>query len=284
MIIEETKSSETKKCQRWAKAMTWTSVVLALVSLGATIGWLNSYPPMAPDVSAIATAISALATVGLAIFAILAWLSSQNTIETMRDQIATQSKDTSRQIKHSRRMAEKARQTETLASLIVSLSRVRAAILSAPESVRSVVTEMETTCKIWQMQSRAESNSTRLTDAAFSLLAEIVRHEEGPFEKLDGEANRGRLELEKAARDLTQSLYQGNKKAFHEEKAENELLRILNIIIVAYPHLHARIQPDGSVRFWRLLSTGEETGIEISERPSLPGNRPTDGLPERSMS
>jgi hypothetical protein len=181
-------------------------------------------------------------------------------------------------------MAERARQTETLASLIVSLSRVRAEILSAPESVRSVVTEMETTCKIWQMQSRVESKSTRLTDATFSLLAEIVRHEEGPFEKLDGEANRGRLELEKAARDLTQSLYQGNKKAFHEEKAESELLRILNVVVVAYPKLGARIQPDGSVGFWRLLSKGEETGIEISERPSLPENIPTDGLPGRSMS
>lgn len=274
----EKMSNRTKWWRRIAR-WKWTSPILAVLAIATTIGWLNSYPPMATEWSVVANVATAFGTIGLAIFAVLAWLSSKATLSVMRKQIKAQTKDTSRQLKHSRRMARKARQTEALAALIVSLSRVRATILCAPESVRNVVTEMETACKIWQMQSRVQSRSIRLTDSTFSLLAEIVRHEEGPVEKLDGDAHRGRLELEKAARDLTQSLYQGNKKAFHEEKAEKELLRILNIIIRAYPDLHAQVEQDGSVGFWRLLSSGVETGIEISERPWLPRNEPTDWLP-----
>lgn len=264
-----------KRISGWA----WVSMFLAVIATVTTIGWLNSYPPMATEWAVVSNLVTAFGTLGLAIFAVLAWLSSGRTLKTMRKQIRAQTKDTSRQIKHSRHLAEKARQTEALASLIISLGRVRAAILSSPESVLSIVTEMEILSKIWQMQSRIESTAMRLTDSTVSLLAEIVRTEEGPLQKLDGENHRGRLQLEKAARDLAQSLYQGNEKAFHEEKAERELLRILEMITEAYPHVGARIQPDGSVGFWRLLSKGEGSGVEISERQSLPGNEPTDGLP-----
>ena len=165
MITADTPEQKMKKPKNWqqeAKKRLWASVALAFVAFGTTIGWLNSYPPMAPDIIAIATAVSAIATVGLAIFASLAWKNSEATLANLETQIADQrvansqaiqtaSINNDAAIKAADELATHTRQKEHLARYSTDLLNLVGAAVNG-ENLSSYTNACTVSWMIWGME------------------------------------------------------------------------------------------------------------------------------------
>lgn len=92
MITAKTPGEEAGKPKNWqlrAKILLRVSITLAVVAVGTTIGWLNSYAPLAKDWSIIANVATAVGTLGLALFAVLAWRLQIKNLTKMEEQIRT---------------------------------------------------------------------------------------------------------------------------------------------------------------------------------------------------
>lgn len=167
MITEETPGEEVGKPKNWqlrTKILMWSCIVLAVVALGTTVGWLNSYEPLAKEWAVIANVATAVGTIGLALFAVLAWRLQVKNIEKMEEQIHTAEDRTIEE-----------RQQAYLVNYMLALKKMADSATDSDIDTAELRQKTTDTWMVWSMDMIREHQEMREVTGRFnSMLGELA--------------------------------------------------------------------------------------------------------------